>query len=530
MIRGMETGRFFIPREVADVVAKLQDAGYEAYIVGGCVRDLLRDAKPKDWDVTTSAKPEITLKLFPGSFYENKFLTVTVKTESTDFSLAEIEVTTFRAEGKYTDKRHPDEVRFAKTLDEDLSRRDFTINAIAVNLGRSNLPARFDLQISDPFGGQSDLEKKLIRAVGDPEKRFDEDALRMMRAVRLAMELDFSVEPETKNAIKKLAGNLSFIAKERIRDEFIKIINSQRAQKGMELLRELGLLRFILPELEEGMGMEQRGPHKYDVWEHNLRALGYAVKENYSLRVRLAALFHDIGKSRTRVKRDGIWTFYGHDVVGAKMTYEILTRLHFSADETEIISNLVRRHLFSYKLKRDDQYRNDLVAMGEDPDKKDIEDAEDMQETTDSAIRRLIRNVGDVNIGDLVKVRICDRIATGVPKAVPYRLRHFQFRVEKILREGEATNVKMLAVRGNDVMDALQISPGPRIGHILNALLEEVLDDPAKNTREYLLNRIKELHALSDDELKEIREKAEAKLDATEEGRISAIKEKYHVK
>lgn len=521
----MTAEKLAIPKEVRVVVENLREVGHEAYIVGGCVRDLLLGISPKDWDVTTSAKPEEILKLFPESFYENKFLTVTVKTGSTDSALAEVEVTTFRAEGRYTDKRHPDSVKYADTLEEDLSRRDFTVNALALSIVEGMAG-----ELVDPFDGQKDLEKKIIRAVGEPKKRFDEDALRMLRAARFAGELGFEIEEKTKLAIQEHAGNLRFIAKERIRDELVKMIAGRRAQEGIELLRDLELLKQILPELEEGIGIEQRGPHKYDVWEHNLRALGYAAGENFSVRVRLAALFHDIGKPRTRVRREGIWTFYGHDVVGAKMAYAILTRLRFPERESEIIANLVRRHMFSYKLKRDDQYRRDLAAMGEDPDKKDIEDAEDMQETTDSAIRRLIRNVGAEHIGELVEVRICDRIATGVPKAVPYRLRHFQFRVEKILREGEATNVKMLAVRGNDVMERLGIPQSPRVGHILNALLEEVLDDPAKNSREYLLGRMSELNALSDDELAKIREEAEEKLETMEGERITAMKKKYYVK
>ena len=521
----MTVGKLVIPQEVCDVVGKLQEAGHKAYVVGGCVRDLLRGAQPKDWDVATSAKPEEILKLFPESFYENKFLTVTVKTGSEDPTLAEVEVTTFRAEGRYTDKRHPDEVRFAETLEEDLSRRDFTVNALVLNIVEGMAGA-----LIDPFGGQKDLKKKIIRAAGEPEKRFDEDALRMMRAVRLAAEMDFVIEECTAVALKKQAGNLRFIAKERVRDELIKIFLSERPKEGLEFLRDAGLLSFIMPELEEGVGMEQRWPHKYDVWEHNLRAIEYAAKEKFSLRVRISALFHDIGKPRTRVRREGIWTFYGHDVVGAKMAYGILMRIRFSEKESETIANLVRRHMFSYKLCRDDQYRNDMRAMGEDPEKKDIEDSEDMQETTDSAIRRLIRNVGAEHIGELIQVRICDRIATGVPKAVPYRLRHFQFRVEKILREGEATDVKMLAVRGTDVMEYLGIPSGPRVGHILNALLEEVLDEPTKNNRGYLFRQMSELNALTDEELKKIRDEAEEKFEAREEGRVSAIKEKYHVR
>ncbi len=499
--------KLIIPEEVVSVVEKLRQAGFEAYIVGGCVRDLLLGYEPGDWDVTTSAKPEEIQKIFPDSFYANAFLTVTVKTGSEILVLKEIEVTTFRKEGRYTDKRHPDEVKPAQTLEEDLARRDFTVNAMVVELTNNQQLTTNNFKIIDPFGGQKDLNTKLIRAVGTPEERFEEDALRMLRAVRFAGKFGFSIDEKTYSAITKNAGWLAAISKERLRDEFVKIVSNEHAKATIELLHEAKLLPHIMPELEEGIGIDQRGPHKYTVWEHNLRALDYAVLQKYSLRVRLAALLHDIAKPRTREKRGGIWTFYGHDVVGAKMAYAILMRLRFSESESSLVANLVRWHLFNYKLKRDDQYQKDLVAMGEDPQVKDIEDSEeDVEETTDAAIRRLINRVGAEHIQDLVKVRICDRIATGVPKAVPYRLRHFQFRVEKILCEHEATNVKMLAVTGDDVMKMLGIMSGPRVGHILNALLEEVLDDPAKNKKEYLESRMQKLHALSDNELKKLRE------------------------
>ena len=279
-----------IPGEVLGVVEKLRGAGHEAYIVGGCVRDLLRGEKPKDWDVTTSAKPEEITALFPESFYENKFLTVTVKTGSDDPALKEVEITTFRAEGRYTDKRHPDEVRFAKTLEEDLSRRDFTVNAMAGDA---------EAELTDPFDGQADLKKKLIRAVGEPEKRFGEDALRMLRAARLATELEFGIEPKTLTTVKKLSGHLEFIAKERIRDELIKIFQTPRAKEGIELLHELGLLRHIIPELEEGVGVENR-PRIFTIWEHNLKALEYGAKSGFPLDVRIAAVLHDAGKPRTK--------------------------------------------------------------------------------------------------------------------------------------------------------------------------------------------------------------------------------------
>lgn len=499
-----------VPKEVVDVLHKLQSGRYEAYIVGGCVRDLLRGEKPKDWDVTTSAKPEEILKLFPNSFYENKFLTVTVKTESLDSTLREIEITTFRTEGKYTDKRHPDEIKFAKTLEEDLSRRDFSINAMALDyrpqVSRRRQEARgaTSYNLIDLFGGQTDLEHKLIRAVGDPEKRFDEDALRMMRAVRLAVELDFKIEEKTCEAIKKLAGNLPFIAKERIRDEFLKIIATPKARGGIELLYELGLLKYIIPELEEGIGVENR-PKIFTVWEHSLKALDYGAKHGFSSDVRLAALLHDIGKPRTKggPNKEGEWTFYGHDVIGARMASQILERLHFPREMVEKIATLIRWHLFKY-----------------DPN----------EGITDSSIRRLIRRVGPKNMNDLVKLRICDRMGMGVPKALPYRLRHFQFRVEKILREEEAPTPKMLKINGYDIMQILGIPPGVKVGRIIEVLMQEVIDNPSCNRREYLESRIKELGKLSDDELARLAEEAESKVEMIEDERILKIKQKYFVK
>ncbi len=486
-----------IPEEVKNTLKKLEKSGFVAYIVGGCVRDLLLNKTPKDWDITTSAKPEEIIKVFPDSFYENQFGTVGVKTDSQEKSLTVIEITTFRTEEKYTDKRHPDKVKFAKTIEEDLRRRDFTINALAISLKDNSY------EITDLFNGQEDLKSGLIRAVGDPDKRFNEDALRLMRAIRLSSELNFRIEELTYQAIKKNIDLIRFVAKERIRDEFIKIINSLEPMLGLEMMREVGLLQLVIPELADGYGVTQNKHHIYTVWEHNLRALNYAAKNNYPLLVKLAALFHDVAKPHTKQGEGPNSTFYGHDVVGAKMATKIMERLKFSREEIEKVSKLVRWHLFNY-----------------DPEKG----------ITDSAVRRLIMNVGAENIEDLVKVRICDRIGSGVPKAIPYRLRHFQFRVEKILREGEAISVKMLKINGNEIMTLLNILPTPRIGHFLNILLEEVIDDSAKNNKEYLLKRVGELNNLTDEELKELREKSKTKIEFLENERETKIKGKYWVK
>ena len=486
-----------LPPEVCDVISKLHRANFNAYIVGGCVRDILLHRKPKDWDVTTNAKPEEIIQLFPDSIYENNWGTIRVKTESEDPSLKIIEVTTFRKEGKYTDKRHPDTITFASTLEEDLSRRDFTINAIALDIKNQKYI------FIDPFLGKEDIRKKIIRTVGDPDKRFQEDALRLMRAVRFACELNFQIEPRTLQAISRNAHLLRFIAKERIRDEFIKIINTPEAARGILLLQKTNLLHEFIPELEEGIGVTQNKHHIYTVWEHSWRALDYAAKKNYNLAIRLAALFHDIGKPRTKQGEGKESTFYGHEIVGTKMTAAILHRLKFPKQFTDKVIKLVRHHYFVY----------------------------DPEITTDSSVRRLIMKVGKENIFDLAKLREADRIGSGCPKAVPFRLRHFLFRVEKILQEmsGAQPSLKMLAINGNDVMKILNIPPGPKVGIILNILLGEVLEDLSKNNKEYLQQRIKELGKLPLLELQKFSHKAEKKYRQLLLQEEEKIKKKYHV-
>ncbi len=489
-----------IPGGVYKVVWLLQNAGFRAFIVGGSVRDLLLARAPQDWDVATDAKPEDVLKIFPDSIYENAFGTVGVKvpaseiTEGASDDKTEIvEVTTFRKEGKYSDQRHPDEVVFTKNIEEDLSRRDFTINAVALSVNNK------EQEIIDPFGGQEDLRRKIIRAVGEPDKRFKEDALRLMRAVRFACQLGFEVEKGTAKAIKDNSKLLEAIAKERVRDEFVKIIMSDRAKRGVEELEKFGLLQSIIPELREGIGVGQNKHHIYTVWEHNLRAMDYAVGKKYSLEIRLASLLHDVGKPRTK-GGDGLnSTFYGHEIVGARMTRKILERLHFSNEAIEKIYTLVRYHLFYYNVG----------------------------EVTEAGVRRFIQRAGAENIDDLLKVREGDRIGSGVPKAVPYKLRHLQFMIEKV--RTDPVSPKMLKTNGNELMELLKIQPSPRVGYILAALLEEVLDDPSKNTKEYLENRAGELNNLGEEELKKMGSVAKEKKNEFESGVEEEIKRKFHV-
>ncbi len=460
-----------IPKEIILIIQKLEKAGFPAYIVGGCVRDILRNEKPKDWDITTLAKPEEIQKIFPDSFYKNKFGTVTVKTRSSDPTLKEVEITTFRRDEKYSDKRHPDKISFAKTIEEDLSRRDFTINAMAVQLTNSN---KHQITVIDPFNGQKDLKNKIIRTVGNPEDRFSEDALRLLRAVRFSITLgdDWQIEKNTLLAIKKLSYLLKEISKDRIRDEFVKIIESPRAAEGVIALHKTELLQYIIPELEKGVGMSQNRHHIYTIFQHSVLSLKYAAKYNYNLNVRLAALLHDIAKPQTKRGEGASATFYNHDIVGAKITYQILKRLHFPKKTIDKVTLLVRYHMFYY-----------------DPEK-----------VTESSVRRLLQKVGKENIDELIQVRICDRKGSGVPKAYPFRLRHFKYVLEKV--KSHPISVSMLKVNGDDIMKTLNIESGPRVGLILNALLAEVIEDPEKNNRDYLIKRIKQLAKLSDSELK----------------------------
>lgn len=472
--------------KVREILATLQSAGFAAYAVGGCVRDLLMGRTPTDWDVATDATPERLQELFPDNFYDNAFGTVTVKTRDEDPLVWTVQITPFRTEGTYTDKRHPDTVSFARSIQEDLARRDFTVNAIAL---------ASDGTLTDPHGGQRDIAARVIRAVGDPDARIAEDALRMMRAVRFATTLEFTVDPPTLSAVRAHASSLSAISVERVRDELTKIINAPRAMEGIQLLEDTDLLRFILPEIREGIGVGQNLHHIYTVWEHNLRTLAYAAGKGYSFPVRMACLLHDVGKPRTKRGEGRHCTFYSHDVVGARMAQKIMERLRYPGEVTEKVVTLVRYHMFYY-------------AVGE---------------VTESSVRRLLANVGSENIDDLLRLREGDRIGSGTPKAVPYKLRHLKYLIDKVSHD--PISAKMLAVDGQDVMQALALQPGPKVGLILNSLLAEVLDDPALNTREALLQRARELDAKSPKELRNALDRVERAREDEERERMK----KYYV-
>ncbi len=489
-----------IPEEVSHVTNALEKAGFEAYLVGGCVRDLLMGKEPKDWDITTNAKPEEIISLFEKTVYENKFGTVGVMVprETTDgtVSYETIEVTPYRLEAKYSDFRHPDEVKFSNKLEDDLKRRDFTVNALALDSKG---------HITDMFDGLKDIENKTLRTVGESGDRFGEDALRMLRAVRFSVQLNFSISHETTESIFKNSELIKKISAERIRDEFEKIIMSKNPASGIVMLQKFGLLKNIIPELEEGIGCEQLGEHIYDVWEHLLHALQHAADKNWPQEIRLSALFHDIGKPRTRrfdgtkAGGKGKYTFYGHEVIGARMARKIMERLKFPKKDNDLVESLVRNHMFF----------------------------SDTEQITLSAVRRIIVKVGPEHIWELMQIRECDRVGMK-KKEAPYRLRKYFAMVEEALRA--PISVGQLKINGEYLIKDMGIKPGPRMGWILHALLEEVLDGPEKNTVEHLYQLAKGLNVLPDGALKALGERGKEKKEELEEEEIEKLHQKHGVK
>jgi len=457
----IETNEF-----VVEILTKFAGAGYEIYIVGGSVRDILTSRIVSDWDFTTNATPEEILKIFPEGYYDNIFGTVGISHPSSE---KPYEITTFRKEFGYSDSRRPDRVEWGKSLEEDLSRRDFTINAMALRSAqafgseaqaRRGKPSQFDL--IDPYDGQKDLEAKLIRAVGDPNERFGEDALRMMRAIRIAAELGFSIEDKTLEAIQANAGLINKIAKERVKQELFKTFASPDPYHGMLVFRETSLMAQILPEMEKTFGVEQKSPgrhHIYDVGTHSLMSLKSCKSEDPL--VRFATFMHDVGKPRTYKKsEEGLITFYNHEMVSAKIAENIAERLRFSTKEKDKFVRLVRWHQFS---------------VGEDQ--------------TDSALRRFIRNVGIENVPDMLELRVGDRLGGGATET-SWRLEEFKKRLIEVQKQ--PFSVVDLKIDGNEVMKALKLKPGPKVGEILNTLFEEVVEKKIPNEKSVLLARLKE--------------------------------------
>lgn len=436
-----------------------EEKGFQAYLVGGAVRDLILKKPCSDWDVATNATPEQVMEMF-------KFVVPTGIAHGTvtvHFHKTEIEVTTFRTESEYSDGRHPDKIAYAATIEEDLSRRDFTMNAIAVNLK--------DGKICDPFGGRKDIRKKVIRTVGNPNERFMEDGLRPIRALRFASQLNFSIEKDTFSEIFKsdVQKKITSISIERFRDEFLKILKSEKPSVGLKLMEETGILKLFIPEFEVCRGCIQgdgRGFHDFDVMDHLLYACDGAPKNNY--KVRLAALFHDIGKpSCKRVidsEKDGqLFTFYNHDNDGAKITEKILRRLKFSNEEIADVSHLVKNHMFHYE-----------------------------SSWSDAAVRRFIVRVGLQYMDDLFDLRVADVYGMHNNEVnlrnstTSENILELKERIEKITEKQNALSLKDLCINGKDLM-AAGIPAGKKIGIILNELFEAVLEDPEMNTREKLL-------------------------------------------
>ena len=530
-----------VPKHVRMVSAMLQHSGFEAYLVGGCVRDHIIGHIPNDYDINTNATPEEIIALFPRTFYENSYGTVGVVTvledeanqiavknlenvtqetakiqnienkETTDIRLTEykeklnkeiekitkesiVEVTPYRIEGNYTDNRHPDSVKWSKSIDEDLKRRDFTCNAIAYDI--------ISEKIVDNFEGIKDIKDKVLKCVGNAEERLKEDSLRMLRAVRLSVKLGFKIETVTRETIKNNSFLLKNISHERIRDEFSKMIMTKYPKEAVETCQSLGILKYISHEIEEGMGVDQNQAHSFDVWKHNLLTCQHAADKGWPLELRLSALFHDVSKPETRrfSREKNDYTFYGHDVVGGRVSREILERLKYPKETIEYVSSMVRWHMFF----------------------------SDTEQITLSAVRRLINNVGRDKIWDLVNLRICDRVGTGRPKEEPYRLRKYQSMIEEALTD--PVSLKQLKIDGNRIMSVTQETPGPRVGFILNALFAEVLEDPNKNTVEYLESTALHMKAFDIKELKRLADLGREVVQSENDKKLVEIKKEFRVK
>ena len=445
---------FFLPEAIKNIFSIFKKNGFEIYLVGGAVRDFLLGKNPKNFDFTTNATPEKIQSLFPNSFYNNNYGTVSIPVEMEGLSSLKktiVEITPFRKEKDYTDFRHPEKIEWAKTLEEDLARRDFTINAIAYD-GK---------KIIDSYQGQKDLKEKIIRCVGDPDKRFSEDALRLLRAIRFASQFGFLIEEKTREAIVKNNYLINKISWERIRDEFLRILKSDHPAEGVLFLRNTGLLKYILPELDVCFSIPQKSPkrhHIYDVGTHLVMSLKYCHSKDEI--TRFATLIHDIGKAKTFKKdeKTGMITFYNHEIVGKKLAEKIAERFKLSSKQKEKLVRLVAYHQFTVS---------------------------ELQ--TDKAIRRFIRNVGKEYLLDMLDLRVADRLGSGA-KATSWRLELFKKRLIKVQKE--PFKITDLKVNGYDVMRILEIKPGPKVGEVLKYLFEKVVEKKLKNEREVLLKEI----------------------------------------
>jgi len=472
-----------IPSYVRNVADVLITNNYEVFLVGGAVRDLVMGREPKDYDLATNAKPAQIEAVFPRCITTNaRFGTVLVIMESENEERFDVEVTTYRKEEEYYGGRWPAKVEFTSDIVVDLSRRDFTINAMAINMKKLYEFGTIQEEVFlDPFNGIKDIHEHIIKAVGRAVDRFSEDGLRSFKACRLAAEFDFKIESETFEAISKTLTIARMISMERIRDEFLKLImHSNKPSNGVELMNKSGLLEIFLPELLENIGVVQPEYHDEDAYLHALKTMDIAEDQ-----VKIAALLHDIGKSRTRtIDEQGRIHFYGHDVVGAGMVKQILERLKFSNNDIKRITNLVRWHMFYYPSA---QWRKD----------KNLTDLENVLDNnqggwTDAAIRRFIKNVGEDSVDDLFKLRIADATANKLSTFDTQEILALQNRISIIKSSDMALKITDLDISGED-LKGLGISPGPEMGLLLNKLLNIVIEDPQKNTKEQLIGLVSKL-------------------------------------
>lgn len=421
---------------VLDISRRLTRDGYQAFLVGGAIRDFLLGFQAKDWDVATNATPEIIRDLFPTTkSFHLKHGTITLVIEGTHF-----EVTTFRGP----------EGGIGSSIEEDLAHRDFTLNAMAYDL--------IGARIIDPFGGAEDIRRKVVRAVLNPIERFQEDPLRMMRAIRFSQELGYSIDPETLMAITSFSHAMSGVAAERIRDELVRVLMVSRPSVGFNLMRKTGLLQVILPELMEGYRKRQNNFHKYTIYRHIMETVDVIERDPI---LRLSALFHDIAKPRVRERIEGRWRFFSHADASVELTRQIMMRLRFSNELTSRVSILVTHHMFDYK-----------------------------KELSDRAIRRFIKRVGAEHVDDLIRLRKADDVAHGWGRDHGDRIEEFRKRVHAQMRRSPAFTISDLALNGDDVKAITGLPPGPRVGQILKKLLEAVIENPEHNQRQILIEML----------------------------------------
>ena len=435
-----------LPDHIIKFIRSFEEKGYEIYVVGGAVRNLLLEKPIDNWDFTTNATPEQIQALFPDAFYNNAYGTVTIPKDETIY-----EVTPYRKESDYTDSRHPDKIAWAKTVEEDLARRDFTINAIAYN-GKKNI---------DPYDGKKHIKEKIIVAVGDPDKRFKEDALRLIRGVRFASQLGFLIEKKTNNSLIRNSQLIKNISWERIRDEFLKILGSDHPSEGVLFLHNTSLLKYILPEVEVCFEIPQKSPkrhHIYDVGTHLIMSLKHCPSTDPI--TRFATLIHDIGKAKTfhKDEKTELITFYNHEVAGTYHAQEIAKRFRLSNEQKEKLIRLVEHHQFTVS-----------------------------EEITDKAVRRFIKDVGKEYLQDMLDLRTGDRIGSG---ATPTSWRYELFKKRVVEVQKEPFTVKDLKIDGHDVMEVLKIKPSKQIGDILDELFDQGVEKKIENKREILLGQL----------------------------------------